>query len=323
MLYTDRYIVKPATLVGIDFEIQDVCNSMDPPVNLPNFCITATAQVTAMLSSRIQSSVTLLGATGLSGNHTSAVFNRGQGLASSTRFRLEQIVIDNPLTPLLPSPIVIWANYYALFLFYREISNRKILDRYAEKAERYEKESQDRWIWLQQNGMPVIIIPFPCPAGELWPYPGTFTGADIAQAASASATGGNLDFAVAWVDITQYNATTQARGNAESAPSPSVNVMVATGNVATVSIANLSPPDGTPMAGSPLFGPLPTVAATHWQLLAGPTGGPLRVQNTLPIPIATKTAIARPDPTGANLPPASQGQLAFTNALMYSGRIQW
>jgi hypothetical protein len=98
-------------------------------------------------------------------------------------------------------------------------------------------------------------------------------------------------------------------------------VVLEAGNVAVVSIASLVAPTGAQPLGSIPFAIVEYMRATGWNVYAGVAGGPLYLQNSSPLPIATKTFTFPSDPL-TNTSVVGPGQYAERNLSLPMGIIQ-
>lgn len=295
-LFTDGTWLTSADLDVVDGEFTEIATANNVIVNN-----SAGSQLTysmleagQFLEGKFQNFSGYLVGLGASANAVAAVQNVLSTAINRPRAMLHQVAVTEPDPN--RTAVKSWIRYFALHIFYESLFSRFSVDRYEKKMLRYEKAKFKAWENLQRNGLPIVLNPLSCP-GAIFDYgAGTFGVSNVTTVSTGTETGGSFDVSISWCSLPLYTSYSN-QGNAESGPSPVVNLLVAANNVLKVSISGLKVPDGT-MAnalGSALgiFSPL---AATHWNVYVGATGGPRYLQNSSPIAVTTTTYQLAGDP---------------------------
>lgn len=314
MLLTDSDIVLLADLQQIDSEIVSVAMTAKPAITISgdgSVIRQAWAECAAHLTSRLQSFMSYLASPSLSAGHVMAVMNTGIPARSQARVSLSQIVAHDPYFAGSTSPLKLWMVYRTLALLYRDASSRLGKDRFEEKAERYRDECDRAWGNLQNAGIPCVNYPMEAPGARHAFGAGSFSASAISGSGSGTRT---FDLALTYYDGSKYVSASNT-GNAESAPSERVTVQLVNAQAIRVDITSLNPPNGTMPAfglAQAYYSPL---NATHWSIYAGPTGGDLYYQTS--VPIATKTYTFGADPaTSGRI--AGNGQWPDVNVFFHN-----
>jgi hypothetical protein len=310
MLFTDSDIVTLAALAQIDSEVSAVAASTKPAIVVDgpgSICEQAWRECAARITSAMQMYTSYLAQPGMSGGHVAAVLNTGVPARTQPRTRLQQIVATDSQYGNSASAIETWMAYTALALLFRDASSRLGKDRYEEKYERYLKDADWWWKQLRNNGLPYINQPLEAPGAKHGFQSGSWSADNLSAVSQPGLSGGTFQAAVSWVDAGHGYISQASKGNAESAPSEALAIVVAADNALHVDIASLNPPTGAPDPVGLSQGAWTPLKATHWNLYVGLGSGPLYLAWEL-IPIATKSVTLGGDPT-------------FTGAVMGSG--QW
>ena len=334
MIWTDGLFISVNDLQRVDSEVQQVATA--EKINLiGNFGI-----IRGGIEAAGQEMTKMMVAFGgylssgdISPNHTSAVLNIGLGNSVRSKALLSQIVVSG-LSSFSWNHVKEWVVHWVLQTFYRDAFNRTVKDRYEAKM-RYYKSEIDRRLRpsIMGLGIPMIIQPLAAPAalferspvdylGSLnspygnnaWTTPGTFGNANLSSVNSVGTSGGSFTVVVTYVnqgmmqqtgqflpDSTKYVSSSK-NGNAESAGSPLASITVPAGSAMQVSIASLYPPNGLQDPATRLLCVTLPLAATGWNVYAGPINGTLTLQNNAPISIFTKTFMFPGDPTTTGVP---------------------
>jgi len=290
MLYTDRDFITSDDLLILDAEAVEVADAHG--ISVDGTIHHAIEECAHDLLSRQQSFTGYLSGLGIGAGHLAAVF---QGISSSVSrpyIRLSNIVVSSGY-PQLSSPIQHWTEFYALYMLYRAAYMRKQNDRYESKMLLYKDEAKTAWATIQDQGLSVVLQPFPCPGATNETNAGTWDHSNV-SVVTATASGGVFDAAVSWTGASYVSQA--ERGNAESALSSSVRVIVTTNKAIKVDITSCIAPTGTmPQVGT-AEGQIVYLQATGWNVWIGETNGHLYLQNPTPIAIATKTYELSADP---------------------------
>jgi hypothetical protein len=291
MLYTDADIISLADLTALDLAVAAIATAnkivFDPSVAW-NECRNTLLAQCQLYGSMFGPGLQALNA---------AVLNTGS-VRNVPRFRLNQIITnETQYGGNVNSALKSWIMYRALFLFFRDASNRLGKDKYADREKLYKKESEgNAWRILKSQGIPVVYGPMDCPGAKY-----AFSAGSWGTANTSSVSGGtNASVQVVLVAITYYDsslyASQTAKGNAESAPSVTVTQSIAANNLLHVDITSLSPPNGTMPGLGTAAGIYAPLNATHWNIYAGLSpSGTLYLQKE-GIPIATKLWTLTGDP---------------------------
>jgi len=237
----------------------------------------------------------------LTANHYAAVMNVGIGNSVRQKIGLQQVVVSGDV-PGQWNQVKEWAVYYALMTFYRNAFGRVENDRYEKRYTLY-KDQISRKIYptLQALGIPMVVRPLSRPAALFERNSGTWDSTNVALV-SGSGTLTNstsLDVVVTYVDMSQANFYVSAAipNNCESNPSDVITQQMATSEVLHVDITSLVPPTGAQHPSQQMLVVVSPLKATHWNVYVGLTGKTLYLQNSSPIPIATKTYTLSGNPT--------------------------
>jgi hypothetical protein len=282
MLWTDADFVDAVDLLTLDPEISDIAAAetmtLDGSVirrGIEDAAAYVGGKLTRFSSYRHGGDV--------SANHLAAVLNVGGESSQRQRIALDQIVVTGR-NEVYWSPIKTWVAHRCLRIFYRTALNKTQSDRYDSKYELFSTiEANESWPLLKLTGIPIVPRPMPAPAAVQGYDSGTFA-ASIVNGAGVQV--GDYDVRVTYVGSDYVSKA--VRGNAESHPSAKKTVTLANGKVLRVDVTNLVPPvDAAPVESNAncVFVPLKAVG---WNVYAGLAGGVLYLQNTTPIPIATK-----------------------------------
>ncbi len=299
MLFTDSDIISDVDLTAIDAQCATVAATQDIQIQITGAqgIIRKTAEECGHeIVSQFQNYSGYLASPSIGINHTAAVNNIFSSSISRPRFRLNQVVA---LTP-DPSMRLIqqWLAYSALYKLYRAAFARyaKKEDRFERKMELYADERGTAWNRIEAAGIPIVLVPLPCPGAIREPGAGTFSASNVSAAGSGSGDpGSQYDVAITWTGA-QYVSPSNPANN-ESGPSASVSIDVAAGQLITVSISGLSAPASTPPNVGTADGLYTQMQATGWNVYVGTPGGTLYLQNATPIAVATTSYTLASKPT--------------------------
>ena len=296
MLFTDSDLVTAYDLKAVDGEADAVSRTEKINLDGPQSIIRqAWAECSSHLNKHLQAYGGFFGSSG-SANHIGAVMNTGIYSSTAPIIMLYRVVAHNWRYDNSPSDIQLWVIYAALAKLYRNASNRKGVDRYQEKAERFNQEAIDKWGDFVAQGLPAVIGPIEAP--------GALHAHGAGMWAVSTAAGNGTTTTTYKVCITYYDASAYvsqlSKANAESGPSASQDVAVITGNNIRVDITGLQSPTGSQAKIGTSEGLTLTRPATHWNIYVAAT--PV-VDGLLPVyyyqtslPIATKTFTLAGDP---------------------------
>ena len=289
MLFTDSDIITSANLTAVDPESVNVAATQKPSIILdgPGSIIRQTvAEACSDITARFQNYTGFLVSPGINLAHMAAVSNIMSTSISRPRMRLNQVVAIGPD----PSrqDVALWLTHSALRALYRAAYARfgKEQDRYARKMELYEIEEKRVWGNIQSSGLPIVLVPLPCPGALREPNPGTWGTANVTHAGTTSTDAGGIYFvAITWVGQPYVSPTNT--GNAESGPSTVQVVATLATELISVSIATLNPPNVTPTNVGTADGLYTQVKATGWNVYVGQSADLMYLQNSSPVPVGT------------------------------------
>lgn len=250
-----------------------------------------------------------MGSGDVSPNHLEAVMNIGLGNAVRYRALTSQVVVTGA-NEFAWNHVKTWAAHFCLMILYRNATNRTTKDRYESKM-RYYKSELDRRITrgVMGLGLPMVIQPLSAPGAIFERNSGKWSDENVTSvSATGSTDGGTFDVVITYVnqgapdtggnyipDPTKYISSSQV-GNSESNPSTIQTIEVSSNNVVSVDITSLIPPTGSQDPSTRILRAIIPLAATGWNVWAGPSGESLTLQNATPVPIATKTYALLSDP---------------------------
>jgi hypothetical protein len=330
-LLTDHYIATSADIRQIDPEAVDAAAGEQFPLTVEGdngVCETATTMVMERLSSMMQTmSAGGVGGSGnISSHHLAAVFNTGSYGASSTpRLHPAQILTHSELVEHTWGSVKMWGVYFAIQTLYEQLSVRRLSeqDRYGQKAKRFQAKAEELFNQLMVNGVPYVIVPFPCPGAVLLPNTGRWGAANVTMQDLPGAAGGTFRVAVCWTSA-DYDTSKYDRGNGESAPSQTVSVTVPPDKGLVVTITGANPPAGEQLPGSNTLPNVSTVKATGWHVLVGAEKGPLYIQNVGGVPLGLEgtTYALTTDPVLSGLE-ARAGQTPYARMKLFHQIRRW
>lgn len=326
MLWTDADFVTSTDLITLDSEVQAVASAeditLDDPVSGAGIIHRGIEEAGDRLMKYLQQFGGALNNGQVSANHYAAVMNIGQSSINRAKVLRTQIVVSE-LSPLQWSTVKRWVAYWCLHCFFRDVANRTVKERYQDKEKRYLREANTiHWDALRALGVPVVTQPLPCPGAVYEPRAGVWGDSCLSAVAGPGALEGAVEVAVTWVDLTAGKyVSPDVPNNAESGPSAKATVTLASGQVAKVDISPLVPPNGAQPLGTLTLAAVPFLTAGGWNVYAAQAGQPLRLQNSVPVPVGTKayTLAGDPDATGWMV---GSGQYAERYMTMPSGMIQ-
>ena len=282
MLYTDADFVTAAQLAESDKDVARI--AIVESITIATVISRTLGRAGQDLLSQAMSHG-VIGSAGLSGNHLARVLNTGQSMNAPV-IRLGQVVVHS-LSPGYESPLATWALFRILEEFYLEAMSRKPQDDYfSDKAESYRDRGRNAWRVAASQGIPVVLVPIPCPGAVHEPDSGTWSVANLSAVTAGSGAQQVLTVAITYVGDAYVSATDQ--GNAESGLSAQATITVAANKVLHIDIASLHPPTGSVSVGTSQ-NQWVNMAAVGWNVYVSVTGGIFYLQNASPIPIATKS----------------------------------
>ena len=289
MLFTDSDIITSSNLAAVDPESASVAATQKPPILIdgPGSIIRQTvAEACSDLTARFQNYTGFLVSPGVNLAHMAAVSNIMSTSISRPRMRLNQVVAIGPD----PSrqDVSLWLTHSALRSLYRAAYARfgKEQDRYARKMKLYETEENRVWRNIQSSGLPIVLVPLPCPGALREPNPGTWGTTNVTHSGTTSTdTGGIYSVAITWVGAPYVSPTNT--GNAESGPSSIVTVAMLATELISVSISTLNPPNVIPTNVGTADGLYTQIKATGWNVYVGASSDLMYLQNSSPIPVGT------------------------------------
>ena len=235
----------------------------------------------------------------LSSNHLAAVLNVGLGNSVRAKALVGQVCVSGSVAK-QRTHIVQWATYWVMRKFFNSVVGRTVEDRYKKKADYYDDEIRKRMtptMWSQ--GVPIVLRPLPCPGAIYEANTGTWDVSNVTSDTCVGAIGGQFDVVVTYVDMFEsglYISKDQPN-NSESGPSATVpGVVVPVDSSLVIDIATLNPPSGKQNPATVLLSVVSGLAASHWNVYAGTSGGSLYLQNMDPIPIAQTSYQLTGDP---------------------------
>lgn len=312
MQWTDKVFVTVSDLLRIDSEVQLVATAEGITLTGNNGALFgAVEEAASELQKLVISFGGYLGSGDVTPNHLAAVLNVGLGNAIRQKATLSQVCVSGDV-PGSSNWIKQWACFWALNCFYRDAFNRTVKDRYEGKMRYYKSELQRRITpTIYALGLPVVLRPLARPAATFERDSGTWDSTNVTAVAGAGTITGSRDVVITYVDMsdsTLYISPT-VRNNSESEPADRITLTITTGNVVSVDISSLDPPTGVQHPSQILVCVVSPLRATHWNVYVGAVDGTLYLQNTDPIPIATKTYTLAANPATSG-PTAGIGQYA-------------
>lgn len=311
-LFTDGNFVTQADLASIDAEAFAVADAHD--MLLPDLITRTIGEAVLEITSRVQSSGGIYASSGISSHHLAAVLNTGgSGSINLPYFRMSNVVVSSPYRG-LQSIVKRWVEFKVLVNLYRSALNRTVNDRFQSKYQQFSADADVAWNKIQDCGIPVVRSPLPCPGATMEPNTGSWS---VSQTAGAG-TSGTYFVVITYTGAAYVSAS--EKGNAESGPSVGLSLATTGTNVLVIDITNLNPPTGMPASLGTADGITTYMPATGWNVYVGSVDTELRLQNSTPIPIATKTytLAAAPTTSGALL---EDGQYPDVNFAIGAGRL--
>ena len=299
MLWTDSVFVAQDDLLRIDSEVSVVATSEGITLTGDNGLLRGAVEEAANEMMKLVISFGgYLNAGDLTANHLAAVLNVGVGNSVRQKIGLQQVVVSGDV-PGQWNWIKQWTVFWALKTFYRDAFARLGGDRYKAKMDFYKEELQRRItpnLWAL--GIPMVIRPLVRPAAKFERNTGTWDASNVVPVAGSGTATTPFDVAITYADTSQPNfyAGAATPNNCESEPSDILTVTPDGTQVIQVNITSLRPPTGAQHPSQIMVVVVSPLKATHWNVYVGNQGGTLYLQNTVPIPIATKTYTLAGDP---------------------------
>ena len=287
MLFTDADVITTDDLIVLDPECTKVATAESITIDGYSSIIRhALEEIGNRLMNLYQNYSGYYVSPGMNLAHVAAVNNIGSTSVSRPRMRLNQVVALSPDPSQRHFKHVL--EYKSLRLLYRAAFARfsKQTDRYQRKMDFYDGEEKSAWSDLLSVGVPIVLVPLPCPGAIRELGAGTFNAAAVSASGSSSSEAGNTyDVSITWTGA-DYQ-TPLVRKNNESAGSAIVTHTVAAKQVLTVSIAALTPPTISPANVGTADGLYTQMAATGWNVYVGLAGETQYLQNATPISVST------------------------------------
>ena len=299
MLWTDSVFVAQDDLLRIDSEVSVVATSEGITLTGDNGLLRGAVEEAANEMMKLVISFGgYLNAGDLTANHLAAVLNVGVGNSVRQKIGLQQVVVSGDV-PGQWNWIKQWTVFWALKTFYRDAFARLGGDRYKAKMDFYKEELQRRItpnLWAL--GIPMVIRPLVRPAAKFERNTGTWDASNVVPVTGAGTAITSFDVIITYVDMSQPNfyASAATPNNCESEPSDILTVTPDGTQVIQVNITSLRPPTGAQHPSQIMVVVVSPLKATHWNVYVGLQGGTLYLQNSSPIPIATKTYTLAGDP---------------------------
>lgn len=281
MLWTDARFVTTADLLTVDPEVLDVATAENIVIDGTSGIAQRTIEIgQQQLLAQMQRFGGYLSSGLVSANHLAAVFNVGGPGVNRTRILMSQVVAWDQFTPVVKT----WMLYKTLEKFFHAAFSRTLNDRYAAKMKQYAADERfEHWPNLKNIGLPIVYRYMNTPGAVNERHAGTWGSSNVTYSAVGGALGGTFDVAVTFVDQTFYiNAANKY--NAESCPSATVTITVPAGNAISVNLDGLIPPNAGSNAADMAQALATPLNASGWNIYAAPTGTPLVLQNSAPIP---------------------------------------
>lgn len=301
MLFTDSVFITQEDLTRLDAEVIAVAESEGIILNGYNGVLRSAVEETSNeLQKMIISFGGYLNAGDMTANHVAAVMNVGIGNSVRMKVGMQQIVVSGDV-PYQWTHLKQWCVFFCLKTFYRNVFARKIEDRYKAKMEFFDLDMNRRVLPnLWALGIPIVLRPLVRPAATFEIKSGTWddTNVSLASGFGTLDTNTSLDVAITYVDQSQgdFYVSADIRNNCESATSDPITIQMQDGMVVSIDITSLSPPTGRQSRAQVMLVVVAPLKATGWNVYVGGTGGTLYLQNSTPIPIATKTYELAGDP---------------------------
>lgn len=193
-----------------------------------------------------------------------------------------------------------WLVAEAAVRLYQAAVGNNLQDQFKAKLLMYTNDIRKQyWPAMQHLGIPVVMGPLARPAAKYERNSGTWGSANVVAVSGALT--GSYDVAITYVDQSIYVSYLNPK-NAESGPTDTLTIALATQSIQLV-FTSLVPPNGAaPLEWLGVYKPL---TATGINIYAAVSGQPLRLQNSVPLPIATTSFTFSPS---AGLAPAGTGQ---------------
>lgn len=292
MLWTDQVFLSVADLSSVDSEVSAVASANGLTLTGDGGSI---RRGLGEASDHLLKRAVSLGGyvqnsgTNLSVNHLAAVLSTGVSSSVRTAFIMNQVVVSGP-TDKDWSHVKRWAAHWCLYFIFRDCFNRSKDDRYETKMKNYRAELDWRLTpTLTSLGIPLVISPLDAPAAAMSPNSGIWANSSVSLEADAAGTlTDQVDVAVTYVDLDVYG-DDQDPKNGESSASEKIVVQLESGKVLKVDISSLNPPTGAQDKRYLPYRPVSFLTASGWNLYVGLSGGTMYLQNSAPIPIATKS----------------------------------
>ncbi len=307
MLLTDSVFVTVADLQRLDSEVETVATAEQITLSGENGLLRGSIEeFSTDLQKIIVSFGNYIGTGEASANHMQAVLNVGANSRVRQKCSLSQVVVSGDAVGQW-NHIKEWAVYRALQSFYADAFNRTVRDRYEGKMQFYKNAIlRGKANNAFSLGLPLVLRPLACPAALFERDSGVWDEDNVGNVSGSGGTQTYIaDVAITYVDMsntTRY-VDPDTKNNSESGPAQILQKTLAFGGLLQFDITSLNPPSGRQHPSQLVLCPTSPLTATHWNVYVGMTTKAMYLQNSVPIPIATKTYTLAADPvlSGARL----------------------
>lgn len=289
MLITDAPYIEQSDLESIDSSVSDVATAEE--IDLPTHIQVCIDEFSDWLQAKQITFSGYIPPFNVPSTASYALVNTLTQASQRTRASLSQILSTDGDYPQKWSPLKRAAVYDCLYKFFRQASRRKEIDRYERRKEDYLEEFNRRYLPLmKRRGIPIVNRPFPAPAAYQEIGTGTFDDSNLSRANDIATINGDptYEIVVTWVDSQFYQSSSQNQ-NGESAGGPIASIVLHAGDFAVVDISTLNGPNGQYKPSAIANIPITPMNTTGWNVYLSVAGGPFYLQNSTPIPYATKT----------------------------------
>jgi hypothetical protein len=293
MLWTDRDFILPGELDMVDGEATAVARVESISLTGPDGVIHQAIEETGLELKHLVQSVPIVStASDVPVSHQLAV----SGYTMGSRLNLGQVIVSDPRRAYW-SPLKRWVLYRALAFLYRHAMDRVDVDRYANKWDRFNRETDSKYQpFVIATGIPMILSPISCPGASHELNTGTWHASAITAVPGPASS--PLDVRVAVSYVTSAYAAPGSENNSESGLSETLPFTIPASSLLSVSIQDLKP--------------IPSQKVTGWNLWIGASSysTPLWLQTMQPIPIDTKTVVLTGPPVIPGVHAEHTGQTA-------------
>lgn len=313
MLWIDKQWITQASLEAIEPGVAQATSdstAVNPTVLIPD----TLDELAQEIQEHLYSFGGVIDVDGLGDAHMAAVMNTGGG-SGRRHIPLDHVVVDDPDRGIPNSSLRKWTEARCFVAIYDAAAKRIEDSRWTEKADEWRVTAGDRWR-VARRGIPIVQSPLPAPGAWRLKDTGSFGATDITtSSAGGSWPAGTYYAAITWTGANYQSAA--VRSNSESAGCDAIEFTAVLNDSVTFSVENLNPPP--PVNQGILRSGIPWMIPTGWNLYVGSSVDDLRLQNSSPIAIATKTLeLTEVDLTGAKIG-RGQSPNGTVSAVMTSG----